>query len=254
MRLHVVILLSSIFLFSYAQQGDLLPAKQGTLWGYINPEGEWVIKPQFERCHPFHNRDYTSAVRNGKIVVITRQGLVEENLDVDEIVSIEDDVVLYRTAESYGIYNKATKFNSGPKYLQVSMSDVDGLIQTKTVEGVGITDATTGNRVVPHRYERVHYRYDHWICYRGKKIGVHQLTGKHIVPDTLLQLNHQMGIFLWPYHQGQHLDCRHDWASNRSSATQRFRTGSSPLHPVSLQTQNLSFVPDNRKGGRLHCA
>lgn len=68
--------LLSVLLFSisgYAQMEQLQDSKTKKV-GFINPNGDWIISPQYDEAEDFYEREYTFVKKKNKWAVIDRQG------------------------------------------------------------------------------------------------------------------------------------------------------------------------------------
>ena len=94
------------------------PAKSGELWGYIDPQGDWVIEPKFAEAREFSEAGLAPARRDGQ-----KWGYINQR-GVFTIPSRYDD------DERPGMYNDPKPFENGVARVMINGSvryiDTDG--------------------------------------------------------------------------------------------------------------------------------
>lgn len=170
------------FCLGYSQADrTLLPAKEKGLWGYIDLEKNWVISPRYNRCLPFEDRDYTWAQIGSTSYLIDKNGDYENTLTFANVVSISNEVILYRDSSKLGWYNRQNTHTYTAEYKSIKyIAKLQQLI-IETAEGFGVIDLNNEEIILPVN-DAVWALNDVYGVRKESKNGVLSVSGDTILP------------------------------------------------------------------------
>ena len=181
-RLAISIALIASFLTGFSQiNGVLLPAKDGSLWGYINTEGEWKIPARFDRCLPFENRDYTSVVLNGASILINKEGEKISDLPINQISEIVDDFLIFREGNLKGVMHKNGSKICSAKYQSIQFNSFARLFFIESTQGMGTMDEK-GNVLISPIHPNLSYETGYIFVFDSTFTGLFSVQGAEIIP------------------------------------------------------------------------
>lgn len=105
----------------------LAPARIGTFWGWINKNGEYVIKPIFTQVWPFNDDDYAVVQsQKGTFGMVNREGdmVIPDTflqIGIKKYAYKKDwELLLARSQKGWGYIDRSGKFVVEPRFLEQS--------------------------------------------------------------------------------------------------------------------------------------
>lgn len=167
-------------LVGLAQADGLLPASENGKWGYLNRSGDWVVQPQFDRCHPFDGEPYSWAVLNGRSYLIDTNGTINHDVSFSNLISIHYPVMIYREGYNWGWYNRDLNQQIPAQYGLVKyLIRNKRLLIKDSLFGVADVDGTV---LVDPIYQEIEDKNQYFLLHSGKLVGVANPDGKLVVP------------------------------------------------------------------------
>lgn len=117
----------------YSSTKDLIPVKLENKWGYINTKGKYVINPQFEEASVF-DKGLAYVKSNEKYGYINTKGEYVINPQFEEASSFSKNGLAYvKSDNKYGFINKKGEYVINPQFIYAtSFYDDDYAIVVKT--------------------------------------------------------------------------------------------------------------------------
>jgi len=142
----------------FSQVGDFhfaaAAAEQDGKWGYIDPTGNWLIKPMFDKVGRFTESGLAVAILNGKIQLIDRKGAqVGEPLDelVDTAVLSDGEPARLRLDYKTVLLSPDEKRHVASDKMEILQPfGGNNLFIARDAQGFGIADQNLGWQLAPH--------------------------------------------------------------------------------------------------------
>ena len=133
---------------------DLVPVRQGQLWGYMNRSGEWVVLPQYSVAEVFDRGGIAIVARDDKYGCINSQGVEVIALRWGSLSSFEEDGQAVACVDGVcGVINRQDDIVIPVQWQPLSRTSVSGLWNAQN--GLwGVIDQF-GNVIVPCDYQTV---------------------------------------------------------------------------------------------------
>lgn len=157
----------------FGQSKTLLPVVVNGKWGIINPQGNILIKPQYDFMPKFDEFGLATIIRNGKLGIIDSMGTTVISSQYDDIRIIDQQLYLVSNNGSWGIIKKDEAIildieysqieSLSNKYFQVKKGDKTGLINYK------------GKKVVPVDFKDIELALEgYYLIKNDNKWGIYQ--------------------------------------------------------------------------------
>lgn len=146
---------------------DLVPVRQGQLWGYMNRLGEWVVLPQYSVAEVFDRGGVAIVARDEKYGCINSQGVEVIALRWGSLSSFEEDGQAVDCVDGVcGVINRKEEIVIPVQWQSLSRTSVRGLWNAQN--GLwGVIDQL-GNEIVPCEYDTVSPVFDgDLLCWKG---------------------------------------------------------------------------------------
>lgn len=170
------------FCLAYSQaQKTLLPVKENGLWGYIDLEKKWVITPRYHHCLPFEDRDYTWAQIGSKSYLIDKNDQYESSLNFDNVVSITNEVTIYRDSAKLGWYNRITSKTYPAIYKSLRYIPKNQQLIIETQAGYGVLDLNN-NTILQPVNDALEFLIDIYKVGIEGKVSIVSVAGDTILP------------------------------------------------------------------------
>lgn len=152
-------------------------------YGYIKKDGSYAINPQFDGAYLFDEKGYALVKAGEKCGYIDRSGKYIINPQFEYAYSFDDEgYALVRDNAKYGYIDRDGKYVINPQFDDLSTFDKNGLARVNVNGKFGYIDRT-GKNVINPQYDDVSF-FDHdgyAIVVQNKKIGVIDVKGNLLI-------------------------------------------------------------------------
>lgn len=167
-------------------------------YGYLNSEGEFVIKPAFESASDYHDGVAVVTLSGNYLVIDTLGSIIYTDNDPIEDFCNGAAVIVDRGTDSYLYGYIDTKGNIivKPMYKQASSFREDNTAYVKTGTGeyalIDKTGKVLENYTVDKAYDSDLAPEDGYLIYstKKKKLGVVNMKGEEILPAEFQEINY----------------------------------------------------------------
>lgn len=146
---------------------QLVPVRQGPLWGYMNRSNAWVLPPQFSEAGVFGRDELALVARDDKYGCINGQGVEVIQLRWGSLSTFDEDGQAVACADgACGVINRQDEIIIPVRWQSLSPTSISGTWNAQNGHW-GIIDRL-GNVIVPCDYDTVLPVFDGDIrCWKG---------------------------------------------------------------------------------------
>lgn len=158
----------------------LVPARLNEKWGFIDMEGNWIIRPIFDSCEPF-SEGMALISRNDQFGFINTRGDEIVLAAYEDAESFKNGIAIVFDGEKYGAVNRF-----GDKVIDSKYDDIgefnDGIAYASKKNKYGYIDRN-GFVIIPFMYDQA-FSFENGVAIakQNKRFGAVDFNNKWLLP------------------------------------------------------------------------
>ncbi len=187
--------------FTFSQK-QLIPYRKGAIWGFVNAEKKWVIRPKYEWAAPFYH-ERARVLKGGKFGYINEHGKAVTPFEFDEAEDFRASVVEVRKGDKQYTINRDGQPARGGGCATGGRATFFSTFQEGEKIGLLVNERPCPDRralcadTLPGRYEAMRENSRGLAAVlRDGKWGMVNTQGEVVVPFEYDNIEPQAGIYL----------------------------------------------------------
>jgi len=169
-------LLSALLLTSIIYSQSLIPFRDGTRWGYCNPEGKIILPCIYNNAFPFTNVGAVVVVNN-KYGLIETKGKWMIPASFDSLGSFDHGIAVFKKEGKFGLTDKTGKITVPAEYKKVEQLKSGFYLLSNGEYINGLADKN-GTLILPVTYKEVNdFRYSRAVVQKTSP-GLYQVINE----------------------------------------------------------------------------